>query len=417
MERRLSLAFLTVLLLIADSFVLNSQTDQSNTSLESVDKAVVRIEVDGGSGTGLVIGNGNYILTAAHVAREGNIVAVTKGGKRIRATIASIKHHFALLKIDERISMPAPVFDLSNNVQKTQTVFAIGFPSLGEGLTRDRADSKITKGIISAKVEGNDEVRYYQIDAPVNPGNSGGPLVTEGGIVIGIVVKKPLQEVFTLERSGKQIKPGDIGTYKIPIGEGIGWAVSFDEVLPELQALGIPYNLATAEQSRWYNDFFKFWNDHHVLSIVLIAGFGLSTITFVLLIIRRKKNVKQGATPLVIKEKSDDTKQIKPYLLCLTGVHSGSVFLLDNGGLIIGRDTSQVNLIIEDDSISKRHCTVEFNSETNTFSVTDNGSTNGTFLRNERIHSDKPMILHNGDRFYLGKKANMFEVRIGPIQL
>ena len=71
-----------------------------------------------------------------------------------------------------------------------KAIFTYGFPKPAElGL-----NPKVTKGIISSQSGPNDDVRYYQIDAPIQEGNSGGPILdSETGGVLGIVCAKMLK--------------------------------------------------------------------------------------------------------------------------------------------------------------------------------------------------------------------------------
>lgn len=64
----------------------------------------------------------------------------------------------------------------SNSVQYGQEVLTLGYPLGMESL-------KLTEGIISGRQD-----QYFQTDAPLNPGNSGGPMIDSDGRVIGINV-------------------------------------------------------------------------------------------------------------------------------------------------------------------------------------------------------------------------------------
>jgi S1-C subfamily serine protease len=68
-------------------------------------------------------------------------------------------------------------------VKLAQAVFTIGFPNL----LQQGVAPKFTNGTISAISGARDDQRLFQISAPVQPGNSGGPLTDEQGDVIGVV--------------------------------------------------------------------------------------------------------------------------------------------------------------------------------------------------------------------------------------
>ena len=103
--------------------------------------------------------------------------------RRVRKVSVSSKYDLALLKLD---GYDGPRLEIGDprQVSVGSRVYAIGSPlhlSLG---------SSVTSGVLSAH-RGN----WLQTDAAVNPGNSGGPLVTENGKVIGINTTKPSKEI------------------------------------------------------------------------------------------------------------------------------------------------------------------------------------------------------------------------------
>ena len=74
--------------------------------------------------------------------------------------------------------------DLSLGVRPGESVFVIGFPlgeKLGEG-------ASIVGGLVNATVGPNDDPRLFRVSAPLNPGNSGGPILNQRGQVVGIAV-------------------------------------------------------------------------------------------------------------------------------------------------------------------------------------------------------------------------------------
>src|SRR5207245_2179166 len=86
-------------------------------------------------------------------------------------------HDLALIRTKSAECRPL-MLDRSPSVKIADEVFAIGNPL---GLT-----GTVTKGIISSVRRAADGFELFQIDAALNPGNSGGPLVDRRGLVIGI---------------------------------------------------------------------------------------------------------------------------------------------------------------------------------------------------------------------------------------
>ncbi len=137
------------------------------------------------SGSGSVI-NGNRILTNAHVVSDQTLIQVRRFGqaKKHKARIVAVSHEadLALLAVDDHNFFkgikPLPLGDLP---EIQQEVIVYGFPEGGDSLS-------ITKGIISRiehqkYVHSSKSFLTIQIDAAVNNGNSGGPVITDGFIV------------------------------------------------------------------------------------------------------------------------------------------------------------------------------------------------------------------------------------------
>ena len=88
----------------------------------------------------------------------------------------------ALLKSELK---PKTFFNFSKNeTKKLNTIYVAGYP-LGKGLSDDL---KISSGIVSSLKGFEDNSNEIQIDAPINSGNSGGPIINENGDLIAIAV-------------------------------------------------------------------------------------------------------------------------------------------------------------------------------------------------------------------------------------
>jgi serine protease Do len=137
-----------------------------------------------GEGTGVIVSDDGYVLTANHVVRGADEWFVKlSSGRSVRASVVGTdeKTDLAVVKIDVPDLVPAELGD-SDKVEVGEWVLAIGSPF---GL-----DQTVTAGIISAKKRADvgitDYEDFMQTDAAINPGNSGGPLVDLHGKVIGI---------------------------------------------------------------------------------------------------------------------------------------------------------------------------------------------------------------------------------------
>lgn len=137
-----------------------------------------------GVGSGFIVTPDGYIVTNSHVIEDaGEIQVVLNDGSRIPAKVRGrdAKTDLALLKIDSDRALPYVTFGDSDKARPGDWVVAIGNP-FGLGGTA-------TTGIISARgrdINSGPYDDYLQIDAPINRGNSGGPLFDLSGRVIGV---------------------------------------------------------------------------------------------------------------------------------------------------------------------------------------------------------------------------------------
>ena len=156
-------------------------------------------DVDGKSqnlnGSGFIISEDGYIVTNCHVVDSSdNVKIVIYDGSEYQAKIVGKdeRSDIALLKIDvdAGVKLPCAQFTDSDKVEICDPVIAIGNPlNLGKSVTGGMISFKgrnLSDQILELGASG-DLVNYIQFDASVNYGNSGGPLFSENGEVIGMV--------------------------------------------------------------------------------------------------------------------------------------------------------------------------------------------------------------------------------------
>jgi serine protease Do len=135
-------------------------------------------------GSGFIIDPSGYIVTNNHVIEDSDqITATLNDGEILPAKIVGrdVKTDLALLKVNPRKPLPAAKFGDSETARIGDWVIAIGNP-FGLGST-------VTAGIVSARnriINAGDYDDFIQTDAPINRGNSGGPLFDMSGNVIGV---------------------------------------------------------------------------------------------------------------------------------------------------------------------------------------------------------------------------------------
>lgn len=194
-----------------------ADTADSNDPREKIKDAVVKVYVvqhtyetlspwnsdsQKGSGSGLII-NGNLILTNAHVAADATFLEVQRHGetKRYEAEVVYISHEsdLALLRTkDPSAYKDIKPLELGDLPKMQQQVEVYGFPIGGNTLS-------VTRGVVS-RIEKQDYVHTgenliaAQVDAAINFGNSGGPVISDGKVV-GVA----MQSSFLTENIGYMI--------------------------------------------------------------------------------------------------------------------------------------------------------------------------------------------------------------------
>ena len=137
------------------------------------------------SGSGFFISRDGYVVTNHHVIEGGTTfkVLASTGTYNARLVCVDKETDLALLKVDSG-EVSACVFSDRKKENLGSQIFTVGFPQPGlQGFT-----PKVTKGVISGMEGFRGDLREYQIDASVQPGNSGGPLFDSDGRVVGVIV-------------------------------------------------------------------------------------------------------------------------------------------------------------------------------------------------------------------------------------
>lgn len=177
----------------ADAPLLDAYSRSVTDVVDRVGPSVVRIDIAGpngrpaGSGSGVIVSPDGLVLTNAHVVGTRPVARITTlDGLALSARVLGTDPDtdLALLRVDEDASLPFARLGDSRALRRGQIAVAIGNP-LG-------FDATVTAGVVSAlgrtlrAQNGRMIDDVIQTDAALNPGNSGGPLVSSAGEVIGI---------------------------------------------------------------------------------------------------------------------------------------------------------------------------------------------------------------------------------------
>ncbi|MDR1118719.1 MAG: trypsin-like peptidase domain-containing protein [Bifidobacteriaceae bacterium] len=355
------------------------------------------------TGSGFFIGEAGkdpeYLVTNAHViegpatAGNGEILVVFSGAQN-DLVYPEVKHvdyakDFAILRLSEPTNKRKPLpLTLSGDVEIGQTAWALGYPGAADEASsytpKDVGDISTTQGIISRKASASfADVQAWEMDVAIHAGNSGGPLVTEDGAVIGI-------NTWAQDAT-------------------MNFAIVIDELLPTLRTNDLPYSVYSNAPVVWMIIGFA------VGGLALLGGLALALAAYP----ARGKAGAAGA-PAAAGAGRGKAAVAKvdgktPVLRGTTGQYAGAEIKVE-GRVNIGRDAARCHVVYDRSvpGISAVHCSVVWDPTTRRFLLEDHGSTYGTFLASgQKLASGVPAQLGAGDGFYLAERANAFVVGMG----
>ena len=237
----------------ADATALDAYSRVVSDVAERVGPSVVRIDVrrggrNSGSGSGVIVSSDGLALTNSHVVQGEKVVALTTiEGRELMARVLGDDPDtdLALLRVEADVSLPAARLGDSATLRRGQIAIAIGNP-LG-------FDATVTAGVVSAlgrslqSRTGRMIEDVVQTDAALNPGNSGGPLVSSAGEVIGIntaVIKGAQGICFAVASNTANFVAGEIARHGRVRRAYIGVSAASTEI-PRRIALRLGIDQAT----------------------------------------------------------------------------------------------------------------------------------------------------------------------------
>ena len=267
----------------------------------------------------------------------------------------------------------AATFAPLGQLKQTDTVHVIGYPGASDQVidqqSLDSTKCTVTSGAVSRINIGSNGTNVVQHSAPMSGGNSGGALVDDRGYVVGM------------------------NTFTAVNGENANYAIAEDELIRAMNEYNATYQLASITP---------------VWLIVLIVVLALALIAGVTLLIvhkNRKPAVRQVTVPVPAPAPVQQSHQ----LVCVQGNSKGLTVPLTMGSIVIGRDAKQCRVVIDDNGVSRKHCTIRFNGSVVT--VTDEGSSYGTMVHGGKLQPQMPMMVSWGEPICLGSEKCVFVVR------
>ena len=180
------------------------------------------------SGSGFFVTQAGHLLTNAHVVDDCTTISVksSDGQTGVAQVIAADQNDdLALLRLERRIEMTA-AFRIGRPTRAGENAVVFGFPFSGLLATT----GNVTTGIVTALAGLRDDPHQIQISAPVQLGNSGGPVLDVSGHLIGVVVSK-------------------LNAVRGDVPQNVNFAIKASTAANFLDAHGIAYRSATDEKA------------------------------------------------------------------------------------------------------------------------------------------------------------------------
>lgn len=146
--------------------------------------------VPAGSGSGFFVSKDGHAITNYHVIEDCDINKLSFKGSQTDVKVLAVDkvNDIAILKSNIK---PDVIFSVSNeDVSLLEDVIVAGFP-LGKEIS---SAIKTHKGVVTALAGAGDNYSFFQTDATINQGNSGGPIINQKGNVVGIAVATWVEE-------------------------------------------------------------------------------------------------------------------------------------------------------------------------------------------------------------------------------
>ena len=165
-------------------YSINRKKNYSNSDIQS--KTIQTNVSIGNSGSGFFINADGYMITNNHVLDKTKNAKIIISGKEYESKIIATDQVNDLTVIKVKIEKNSFFSLADNDPQRLDRIIAVGF-GFGKNFS---GDVKVTSGVVSALSGFSNNSSHIQIDAAIQSGNSGGPVINDNGCVVGIAVAK-----------------------------------------------------------------------------------------------------------------------------------------------------------------------------------------------------------------------------------
>lgn len=389
------------------------------TEVEASVYKVYAFPADGkgyGFGTGFLVSGKRTVVTNFHVVENNAEFRIAfrdsnRQGQLVAARIHSDRPHLDIAVLEADRDLPGKALTLADyEPEKLANVVTMGFPGAAE--IRDRVqvrtkaefdallkdptglDATTTSGAVSRmntadmrKSETRSlNARTVQHNAQFSPGNSGGPLFDECYAVVGI------------------------NTFLRTDAQGVFFSIHSGELIRTLRELSIPFNSITRCSAA---------GPSLTMPILIVLSATLALAALVLALragsleqmsaqISRYARLRRGndtpSRPNVVGSVQPGASGISVNA-ALQPVAGGRSHPLESGKLLVVGRGRNCDIVIDNDTVSSRHASVQFSSASGRLTVQDLGSSNGTFVNGGAITSGQAS---SGDVLRFGKAEFRF---------
>ena len=386
-----------------------------------------------GAGTGFLINDKGFVVTNNHVTEgyaPGKLHILNKHYKYTDVKMIKTypKKDISILKIENYSDGKLLRLQEPSIIKKGHESFSLGYPGGSDlfGDTEALLDSTIKGGDVSKILEASGNTKFpagyklIETSSPINGGNSGGPLLSKLGTVIGINTVKN-SDTATLVTGGVII-------------EGIGWAIHVEELIKVLDENNIEYTLSSDDIGEMdTSDMQENIADVKFNSKLMFIALAIIVTVLILIIYLVKKNssssLKSGDVSKLIRDKMRKYKKREDVLPTPpspqpTPPKNKTISILESlipensslpiinleskKSITLGR-SNECDITINDIEVSKKHLRITLLGVL--VEVEDLDSGNGTYIDGKKLDAHKKIILQKGERLIIASENNIYSIK------